>query len=153
MRPRVRPQNLLRLVCACFAACCAASNALAGWTTSGNKIIAPSGAEFRVTGINWYGFETSDNVAHGFYAHDYTYIVDEIKQYGYSTIRIPFSNAMWELDPIPNANTYSACPACKGKHARDILALKLANHVQFYLGDSAGVRDSVARVDSAGVEL
>ncbi|PYS99748.1 MAG: hypothetical protein DMF65_09315, partial [Acidobacteria bacterium] len=103
--------------------CYAASNALAGWTTSGNKITAPSGAEFRVTGINWYGFETSDNVAHGLYAHDYTYVVDEIKQYGYGTVRIPFSNAMWELDPVPNANTDSACPACKGKHARDILAL------------------------------
>src|SRR5919202_2935938 len=123
MRPNVRPQHLLRFVCACLVLCCAAGTALAGWTTSGNKIIAPSGAEFRVTGINWYGFETSDSVAHGLYAHDYTYIVDQLKQYGYSTIRIPFSNAMWELNPIPNANTISACPSCKGKHARDILAL------------------------------
>jgi tetratricopeptide (TPR) repeat protein len=31
-------------------------------------------------------------------------------------------------------------------HPRDILALKLVNHVHFYLGDSANVRDSVARV-------
>lgn len=123
MRPHVRPQHLLRFVSAWLIVCCAAATALAGWTTSGNKITAPSGAEFRVTGINWYGFETSDNVAHGLYAHDYTYIVDEIRQYGYSTIRVPFSNAMWELDPVPNANTYSACPSCKGKHARDILAL------------------------------
>ena len=123
MRPHVRQKHLLRFVLACVMVCCAAATALAGWATSGNKVISPSGAEFRVTGINWYGFETSDNVAHGLYAHDYTYIVDEIKQYGYSTIRIPFSNAMWELDPVPNANTDSACPACKGKHARDILAL------------------------------
>lgn len=32
------------------------------------------------------------------------------------------------------------------EHPRDILALKLANHVHFYLGDSVNVRDSVARV-------
>lgn len=32
------------------------------------------------------------------------------------------------------------------EHPCDILALKLANHIHFYLGDSAGVRDSVSRV-------
>jgi len=48
--------------------------------------------------------------------------VNEAKQFGYSTLRIPFSNEMWELDPIPNSNTISACSTCKGKHARDILA-------------------------------
>jgi tetratricopeptide (TPR) repeat protein len=32
------------------------------------------------------------------------------------------------------------------EHPRDVLALKLANHLHFYLGDSAGMRDSVARV-------
>ncbi|MGH8705626.1 MAG: tetratricopeptide repeat protein, partial [Burkholderiales bacterium] len=32
------------------------------------------------------------------------------------------------------------------EHPRDILALKLANYLYFYLGDAANVRDSVARV-------
>jgi aryl-phospho-beta-D-glucosidase BglC (GH1 family) len=77
---------------------------------------------FTIAGVNWYGFETTGYVAHGLYAHDYTYIVNEIKQYGYNTIRIPFSNQMWESDPIPNPNTISACPSCKGTHSRDILA-------------------------------
>src|SRR5215210_8929903 len=98
-------------------------SASAGWTTSGNKIMAPSGAEFRISGINWYGFETSDNIAHGLWTKDYTVVVDQIKQYGYNTIRIPFSNAMWELNPVPNSNTKSACPTCANKRARDILAL------------------------------
>jgi endoglucanase len=123
MQSSIRLRHLLNYLAACLLVCCAAGTAMAGWTTSGNKIVAPSGVEFRITGINWYGFETADNVAHGLYAHDYTYIVDSIRQYGYSTIRIPFSNAMWELDPVPNSNTISACPTCKGKHARDILAL------------------------------
>src|SRR5918912_1845965 len=123
MRPHVRQTRLLRFVLASVMVCSAAATALAGWTTSGNKIIAPSGAEFRITGINWYGFETSDSIAHGLWTKDYTYIVDEIRQYGYNTIRIPFSNAMWELNPVPNANTKSACPTCGNKRARDILAL------------------------------
>src|ERR1041385_5721366 len=94
----------------------------AGWATSGAKILNPSGAQFIIAGINWYGFETRDKVAHGLYAQDYKAIVDQIKQYGYNTIRIPFSNEMWDTNPIPNSNTSSACPTCKGKHARDVLA-------------------------------
>jgi aryl-phospho-beta-D-glucosidase BglC (GH1 family) len=117
---RLRPRNL---AAACLVLLVVSADAYAGWTTSGNKIIAPSGAEFRITGINWYGFETSDSIAHGLYQRDYTYVIDQIRQYGFNTIRIPFSNAMWELNPVPNANTKSACPTCGNKRARDILAL------------------------------
>jgi endoglucanase len=97
----------------------------AGWTTSGTQIITPNGAPFTITGINWYGFETTSFVAHGLYAQNYTTIVDEIKQFGYNTIRIPFSNQMWETNPIPKPNTISACSICKSQklHSRDILAL------------------------------
>jgi Cellulase (glycosyl hydrolase family 5) len=94
----------------------------AGWTASGTQVLNPAGSAFTITGINWYGFETTGYVAHGLYAHDYPYIVNEIKQYGYNTIRIPFSNQMWEADPVPNHNTISACPSCTGTHSRDILA-------------------------------
>ena len=97
--------------------------ATANWTTSGQQILNPAGTQFIITGINWYGFETTSYVAHGLYAQDYTTIVNEIKQYGYNTIRIPFSNQMWESDPIPGSSRVSACPECQGKHSRDILAL------------------------------
>src|SRR6187399_2342762 len=73
----------------------------AGWSTSGTKILDPAGAEFLVSGINWYGFETRDGVAHGLYSKDYRYILGEIKQLGFNTVRIPFSNSMWETNPRP----------------------------------------------------
>jgi endoglucanase len=92
------------------------------WTTAGSRILDPIGNPFTIAGVNWYGFETTGYVAHGLYVHDYTYIVNEIRHYGYNTIRIPFSNQMWETDPVPNANTVSACPSCKGAHSRDILS-------------------------------
>ncbi|HKQ04000.1 MAG TPA: cellulase family glycosylhydrolase [Blastocatellia bacterium] len=95
----------------------------AGWSTNGPKIVNPAGGQFVIAGINWYGFETRDKTAHGLYAQDYAYIVNQIKQYGYNTIRIPFSNEMWDTDPIPNSNTSSACASCKGKHVRDVLAM------------------------------
>ena len=53
-----------------------------GWHTSGVQIDNPSGGSFTITGINWYGFETTSHVGHGLYHEDYTFIVNEIKQYG-----------------------------------------------------------------------
>ncbi len=95
----------------------------AGWSTSGTQILTPAGTSYNISGVNWYGFETSGGVVHGMYAKDYKYILDEVKSYGYNTVRIPFSNAMWETDPKPGSNTISACADCQGKRARDILAL------------------------------
>src|SRR5260370_13959440 len=79
-----------------------------GWSTSSTKILDPSGGSFTISGINWYGFETRGAVAHGLYAQDYTTIVDSIKQYGFNSIRIPFSNQMGQENPVPAPNHISA---------------------------------------------
>jgi endoglucanase len=76
-----------------------------------------------IAGISWYGFETQRFVPFGLDVRDYTYILDEVKRYQYNTLRISFSNEMWEANPLPDPAAVQACPACAGKHARDILAL------------------------------
>jgi endoglucanase len=100
-----------------------AKAAPAGWTTNGAKIVAPNGSEYRIAGTNWYGTETRDKVFHGLYAEDYTAIIDRMKGWGVNTIRIPFSNEVWETNAIPSSSKLSACPSCKGKSSRDIVAL------------------------------
>jgi endoglucanase len=95
----------------------------AGWSTNGPRILTPAGTPFVINGINWYGFETTTGVAHGLWAKNYKTILDQMKQYGYNTVRVPFSNQMWETNPLPASSQISACPDCAGKHARDILAL------------------------------
>jgi endoglucanase len=81
----------------------AASAGAGYWHTSGSQILDSDGNPVRIAGINWYGFETTDEVAHGLWAQDYHTIVDDIKGLGYNTIRIPFSNQMVE-DPIVPSN-------------------------------------------------
>jgi endoglucanase len=73
------------------------------WHTSGNQILDSDGNPVRIAGINWYGFETPDEIAHGLWAQDYHTIINDIKSLGYNTIRIPFSNQMVE-DPIVPTN-------------------------------------------------
>ena len=73
------------------------------WHTSGNQILDADGNPVRIAGINWYGFETPDEIAHGLWAQDYHTIINDIAALGYNTIRIPFSNQMVE-DPIVPQN-------------------------------------------------
>ncbi len=90
----------------------AASGAGAGyWHTSGNQILDANGSPVRIAGINWYGFETPDEIAHGLWAQDYHAIIDDIKNLGYNTIRIPFSNQMVETPIVPqNLSFYNTGP-------------------------------------------
>src|SRR5580658_7340339 len=71
------------------------------WHTSGNQIIDSDGNPVRIAGINWYGFETPDEIAHGLWVQDYHTIINDIKSLGYNTIRIPFSNQMVETPIVP----------------------------------------------------
>ena len=76
------------------------------WHTSGNQILDSSGNPVKIAGINWYGFETTDEVAHGLYDQDYQTIINDIASLGYNTIRIPFSNQMVEDPIVPSAISY-----------------------------------------------
>jgi endoglucanase len=81
------------------------------WHTSGNQILDSSGNPVRIAGINWYGFETPDEIAHGLWAQDYHTIINAIKSLGYNTIRIPFSNQMVETPIVPqNLSFYNTGP-------------------------------------------
>lgn len=91
-----------------------------GWTTSGTKILTPNGAQYIISGINWYGFETPDYVAHGLWSYDITAILNLVKSYGYNTLRLPYSNQMWESNPVPQNDV--GCSSCAGLHSRDVLA-------------------------------
>jgi endoglucanase len=114
MRPRTR--LLAPILAAAALVCGAAVTAVAApapdrtttpdagtgyWHTSGNKILDSAGNQVRIAGINWYGFETPDMVAHGLWSVDYKVVVDDIRSLGYNTIRIPFSNQMVETPIVP----------------------------------------------------
>jgi endoglucanase len=77
------------------------------WHTSGNQIIDSSGKTVRIAGINWYGFETTDQVVHGLWAQDYHTILNAIKNNGYNTIRLPYSNQMVESPIVPSNISYN----------------------------------------------
>jgi aryl-phospho-beta-D-glucosidase BglC (GH1 family) len=58
-------------------------------TTNGNQIVDENGRAVWLTGINWFGFETNNNVFHGIWARDLREVLDQIANLGFNLIRIP----------------------------------------------------------------
>ena len=80
---------------------CALGQGAGYWHTAGSQILDSNNQTVRIAGVNWYGFETTDEIAHGLWAQDYHTILSEIKSNGFNIIRIPFSNQMVETPEIP----------------------------------------------------
>jgi endoglucanase len=53
----------------------------------------------RLTGVNWFGFETGNYVAHGLWSRDYKSVLRQIRDLGFNCIRIPWCNAMLNKTP------------------------------------------------------
>jgi endoglucanase len=63
-----------------------------GWySTKGNKIVNAAGQTVRMTGLNWFGFETNNEIIHGLWAANLESMVAECKRRGFNTWRIPIS--------------------------------------------------------------
>lgn len=105
---------------------CAFAQGAGYWHTAGSQILDSNNQTVRMAGVNWYGFETTDEIAHGLWAQDYHTVLSEIKSNGYNIIRIPFSNQMVETPSVPtnyttNVNGQPANTDLVGLNALQIL--------------------------------
>ncbi len=94
-----------------------------GWSTSGPRILTPTGNEYIIAGANWFGAETRNYAPHGMWSRDYKFLLDQFKSLGFNTIRLPYSDENWRINPKVAKNIVGACPECQGKRTRDVLAL------------------------------
>jgi endoglucanase len=88
--------------------------------TSGASIVDASGRPVKLDLVNWYGFESPDYVAGGLRYQPVSTIISEIKAMGFNGVRLPWSNEMWESDPLVSGNLVTANPQFAGEHARDV---------------------------------
>lgn len=91
------------------------------WQTKGHLIVDASGQPVRIAGVNWFGFETSNFAPHGLWVRNYRDMMDQIKTLGYNTIRLPFSNEMFEPSNTPNGIDFDKNPDLAGCSALEIL--------------------------------
>ena len=60
----------------------------------GNRLLDADGKAARFTGVNWFGFETSNEAPHGTWARDYRSMIKQIRDLGFNSVRLPWSNAI-----------------------------------------------------------
>ena len=60
----------------------------------GNQLRDVHGNLTRLTGINWFGFETETMLPHGLWQRDHYGMLSQVVELGFNSIRLPFSNAM-----------------------------------------------------------
>ncbi|MCG8348079.1 MAG: cellulase family glycosylhydrolase [Chloroflexales bacterium] len=77
------------------------------WRTSGNKILDSNNQQVRITGINWFGFETGNYIVHGLWSRDYRDMLDQVKSLGYNVIRLPYSNQLFDPGSTPNSISFA----------------------------------------------
>jgi endoglucanase len=102
------------------------------WYTSGNEILDSNGNPVRIAGVNWYGFETPDEVVHGLWAQDYHTIINTIANLGYNTIRLPFSDQMVEAPIVPANINYNGSSGPINTDLKGLNALQVMQNVVDY---------------------
>ena len=55
--------------------------------TNGREIVDSNNRPVRITGVNWFGLETSNFAPHGLWTRSMSSMLDQIRDLGYNTIR------------------------------------------------------------------
>ena len=77
------------------------------WHTSGSQILDSNNQPVRISGVNWFGFETANYVPHGLWTRGYQDMLNQIKNLGYNTVRLPYCNQMFDAGSTPNGIDYN----------------------------------------------
>jgi aryl-phospho-beta-D-glucosidase BglC (GH1 family) len=97
----------------------------------GNLLKDDKGQVVRLTGVNWFGFETQNRAPHGLWSRDYRSMLAQVSKVGFNALRLPWSNAILEpgaqaqginfsgSDPVDGVGPMNA--PLKGKTPLEIL--------------------------------
>jgi endoglucanase len=89
--------------------------------TDGGLILDSQGRPVLVTGLSWFGLETDNYAPHGLWARSLDSLLDQIVAMGFNTIRIPYSNQLFDPGSVPNGINYDLNPDLKGLNGLEIL--------------------------------
>jgi len=98
------------------------STAVSGYFhTSGNQLLDENNQPVRIAGVSWFGLETQDFAPHGLWQRGYKSMMDQMKQLGFNTIRLPYSNELFDAASKPKDIDYSVNPDLKGLNGLGII--------------------------------
>lgn len=89
--------------------------------TSGSQILDAANQPVKIAGVNWFGMETSTYAPHGLWARGYKDMMDQMKSLGFNTIRLPFSNQLFDPGSTPNGINFALNPDLQGLNGLQIM--------------------------------
>jgi endoglucanase len=84
------------------------------WHTNGRQLLDANNQPVRMTGINWFGLETANYAPHGLWTRAYRDMLDQMKSLKYNTLRLPYSNQLFDAGSTPNGIDYAKNPDLQG---------------------------------------
>ncbi|MBN2735860.1 MAG: cellulase family glycosylhydrolase [Spirochaetales bacterium] len=121
--------------------------------TNGNQILDKDNNPVWLTGINWFGFNCTERVAHGLYANSLSDMLDICAYRGFNIIRLPFSTELlyeWMSGnpKMPQSVNYSVNPGLEGLNSLELFdvlvdeakarGIKLLIDVHSAMADNSG---------------
>ncbi len=82
--------------------------------TSHKELIDASGCQVHLSGVNWFGFETSAFAPHGLWARNWKDMLKQMAHLGFNSIRLPYTNQLFDPASKPTAINYWLNPDLKG---------------------------------------
>ncbi|HEU5119259.1 MAG TPA: cellulase family glycosylhydrolase, partial [Isosphaeraceae bacterium] len=89
--------------------------------TQGNQILDSTGSVVKLAGVNWFGFESSNYAPHGLWTRSYQSMMDQMKSLGFNTIRLPYSDQLFDPGSTPNGIDFSKNPDLQGLNGLGIM--------------------------------
>ncbi len=89
--------------------------------TSGNQIVDAAGNTVRIAGVNWFGMETTTFAPHGLWTRGYREMMDQMRSLGFNTIRLPYSDQLFEPTSTPNGIDFSKNPDLSGLSGIEVM--------------------------------
>ncbi len=101
--------------------------------TEGHRILDSQNRAVRLTSVNWYGFDEKEYVAGGLDHASLTSIVQQIRQMGMNSVRLPWANETLEHNPLVPDYAVKENPQFRGKHAMDVMDAVIAALAQAHI--------------------
>lgn len=89
--------------------------------TNGGSIVDAEGRVVHISGVNWFGLETSTFAPQGLWARSMDSMLDQIAQSGFNTIRLPYSDDIFNASNKPNGIDFQLNPDLQGLSALQIM--------------------------------
>ncbi|WP_210381497.1 cellulase family glycosylhydrolase [Microvirga zambiensis] len=98
-------------------------------STQGNQIVDSSGTGVLLAGVNWFGMESNRYAPDGLQVRNYKEMMHQMADLGFNTIRLPFSDQLFDAGSTPNGIDFGKNPDLAG-----LTGLQIMDKIVAYAG-------------------